>query len=498
MKKYIICLYALAAVCCASCSDWLDVRGENVQKENDQFGNYKGFRDALTGCYITLADNDIYGQALTMTHIETLANLWYCPDSYENDAPGRYALHTHNYSDENTFDIIEAIYAKLFNVIAQANLIMKHVEEDGNVIPSAKTRSVIAGEAYAIRAFCQFDVLRLFGQLPEGATKQVMLPYSEITDISSQPAYYGYADYVKKLEADLNQAVSLLKENDPIFEYTFSELNQSSASLNDTYFYYRQSRMNYWAVRALQARFYLYIGDTATAHTIAMEIINAKDSNGNPVIALSGTTDFPTCHTCASECLFYLSKFDVKSSSNSVLLGSADVTTQISSSVFVINVSMRDGMYAEYASKASHNRYKNLWGDMFLQDRYGQKEYISLKKYTHADDANDLMIKHQIIPLLRMSEIYLIAIETSDNLDEVNSLYTTYMESCDMTIFDLFTSVEQMREWIIREYHRKFYGEGQMFYTYKRLGANSMIRGEQEVTESEYILPLPSTEYNPN
>ena len=55
-----------------------------------------------------------------------------------------------------------------------------------------------------------------------------------------------------------------------------------------------------------------------------------------------------------------------------------------------------------------------------------------------------------------------------------------------------------MKEWIIREYHREFYGEGQMFYTYKRLGANSMIRGEQEVTESEYILPLPSTEYNPN
>lgn len=38
-----------------SCDDWLDVRGENISKEDDQFENYKGFRDALTGCYNTIS-----------------------------------------------------------------------------------------------------------------------------------------------------------------------------------------------------------------------------------------------------------------------------------------------------------------------------------------------------------------------------------------------------------------------------------------------------------
>ncbi|MBQ4147703.1 MAG: hypothetical protein II593_06970, partial [Prevotella sp.] len=61
----------------SSCDDWLDVRGENIQKEQDQYESYKGFRDALTGCYMTMGDQSIYGLKMTMTDIENLASLWY-------------------------------------------------------------------------------------------------------------------------------------------------------------------------------------------------------------------------------------------------------------------------------------------------------------------------------------------------------------------------------------------------------------------------------------
>ena len=42
-----------------SCDDMLDIRGENIQKEQDQFETYKGFRDALTGCYMQMGSTDI-------------------------------------------------------------------------------------------------------------------------------------------------------------------------------------------------------------------------------------------------------------------------------------------------------------------------------------------------------------------------------------------------------------------------------------------------------
>ena len=59
-KKYILFLFATLALT-TSCDDWLDVRGENIQKEKDQYESYKGFRDALTGCYMEMANTDAYG-----------------------------------------------------------------------------------------------------------------------------------------------------------------------------------------------------------------------------------------------------------------------------------------------------------------------------------------------------------------------------------------------------------------------------------------------------
>ena len=55
--------------------------------------------------------------------------------------------------------------------------------------------------------------------------------------------------------------------------------------------YYRQSRMNYWAVKAIQARMYLYLGKKDKAYTLAKEIIEAKGADGELVMTMSGETD---------------------------------------------------------------------------------------------------------------------------------------------------------------------------------------------------------------
>ncbi len=52
-KLYLV--FGMALIFCLSgCNDWLDVRQETEQKEEEQFATYKGFCDALTGCYMTL------------------------------------------------------------------------------------------------------------------------------------------------------------------------------------------------------------------------------------------------------------------------------------------------------------------------------------------------------------------------------------------------------------------------------------------------------------
>lgn len=343
--KYIYLFAFILTVLCQSCDDWLDVRGENIKKETDQFDNYKGFRDALTGCYMQMASTDAYGERLTMTDIEDLADLWYC-SNYETQKPTSYYLHHHDYTNDHARSAVESIYQQLFTTIASANVVIKNVNEKGGKISDRQKRDMILGEAYAIRAYCQLDVLRLFGACPtDGATSTVKLPYSFTTSIKDMPAYYGFSDYVKLLDQDLNRADSLLKGCDPILTNTFEELNSPEIDVDDDYTYYRQARLNYWAVKALKARESLYLGRKNEAHTLALEVINAKGADGNALLTLSGIRDLANgYHALPSECLFYLSKFDVNTYANKVLLGGND--GQVTSDSYCITGNMLQDLYS--------------------------------------------------------------------------------------------------------------------------------------------------------
>jgi hypothetical protein len=94
--------------------------------------------------------------------------------------------------------------------------------------------------------------------------------------------------------------------------------------------------------------------------------------------------------------------------------------------------------------------------------------------------------------------MYLIVMETSNDLAEVNSLYNDYMVEHNVGTSQPFTSLADVRKWIENEYRREFYGEGQMFFTYKRLGETSIKWLDTLATEATYVLPLPETEYDPD
>ena len=212
---------------------------------------------------------------------------------------------------------------------------------------------------------------------------------------------------------------------------------------------------------------------------------------------LSGLSDMPNkYYGLPSESLFCLSKYNLKESANAYLLGGENGITAYETS-YVLTESRLADLYASVSySTGSHNRYNNWWNRTVKNN----SAVISpaLKKYWYTDDATNLMLKHQIIPMLRMSEIYLIAIETATDLTTANSLYAEYMRACAVTNAPTFTSLEEIKEEVINEYRREFFGEGQMFYTYKRNFVTKMLWNNNDVTEENYIVPLPLTEYNPN
>ena len=229
-----------------------------------------------------------------------------------------------------------------------------------------------------------------------------------------------------------------------------------------------------------------------------MEIIKAKGADGNALITLSGATDLTNGYNgLPSECLFYLSKFDVNTYANNVLIGG--LTMQAREFTVFITSQMLTDLYASIpGSTASHNRYLNWWNRQ-TKTPSGQV-CPAIKKYWYDEakaNADYLTTKYQIIPMLRLSEVYLIAIETSESLSEIQSLYDTYMSACQYTLYEPFASVEAAHQEVINEYRREFFAEGQMFYVYKRTGATKMKWNDEDtMTEDSYILPLPSSEYD--
>lgn len=484
MKNKILYLTLLLAGMLASCNDWLDVKPKTQVDAEEMFNQEEGFKDALTACYIKLKGRDLYGDKMTMSTVEYLAQHW---DLNTSNFKEEIKLKGFDFDTDYAKNSVIAIYQGLYNTIAQTNILLENLEKKGDIILNPDVRALIEGEALAIRAFCHLDLLRLFGQVPQNATIKVNLTYAkEVTHENMM--LYGFDDYVQLILADLDAAENLMKDRDPLFEYTYAKLSEmKKVELEDSFLGYRRFRFNYYAVQALKARLYMYVGDKPKAYTAAKALIDAKDATGQPVLSLAGTEDFKRkFFALPSECFLALSNQKlsdyVKELMNTDVL--RETTNRLKRDIFVGQ------------SEADNNRYIYLW-DTDKKDSQGAVRPVLLK-YQQLQDGeslneNEKVTKKQIIPLLRMSEIYLIAMESAPSLSEANILYQEYMRARNVSVGEL--SASALQEEIIREYRREFYAEGQMFYTYKRLGSKQMLwKTDREIMESDYIVPLPSSE----
>ena len=97
------------------------------------------------------------------------------------------------------------------------------------------------------------------------------------------------------------------------------------------------------------------------------------------------------------------------------------------------------------------------------------------------------------IPLVRLYEMYLIAIECSDNSAVyqplINQLLTARSISLDMDN----AGVDQKNQFVSMEYHKEFYGEGQAFYQYKRRNDEMIMWSNTPGSTSVYVLPVPKS-----
>lgn len=475
MKKYLIYICVLAGML-TSCGKFLDRQPKTQVDAQFMFETEQGFMDALMECYAKMSSRNIYGEHLTMTTIELMAQHW---EVSAANMSTQLELKNLDYTSETYTNIIEGMYSSLYAIVVQANDVIGHLDETGNVIKDEDTRKIIEGEAHALRALAHFDVLRLFGDMPKGGTKKVNLAYAEVVTKDDIPAV-GYDTFVEKLLADLDLAEELMTGIDPV-------LYGADDEMPSNFLQFRSFRMNLMAVKALKARVYLYLGETTLANQYANEVIGTTNNDGTEYMTLSGISDAKNkYYSMPSETIFKVSNRSLGSYEESLMINNA----------YRLTISTYNDMFGSYLT--NDIRSNLVWS----QTESSSESFAVIRKYKQSDldEDDDTAIQNtQVLPILRLAEMYLIAIETAPTLEEANSLYSTFMLSRNVVAPIEITEANKY-DTIKDEYRREFFAEGQLFFFYKRHFAPMMDYGYRanSLTEKEYMLPLPASEISYN
>ena len=452
MKRIIYYILSGCLLLGTGCSNWLDVKPSTRVEQEEMFSTEDGFKNTLTGVYIKLKSNSLYGKTLTMELTEYLAQHW---KSNASELSGY--ISAYDYENSNVQSIIDGVYTDFYNAIVNVNNLLDFVD---NGVLSEDMYKLIKGEALGLRAFCHLDLLRLYGPIPGKQTDKKILSYAREVSRQNMPVN-TWAEYIAFLEKDLNEAETLLEEVE-------------KKGIDDDDFTYRQNRMNYWAVMAVKARFYLWIQNKEKAAEYANKVIDRVGEQ----FKLSQPENFTNKdYIASSEHLFSVHVYDLEDITETFIYRSGGVEQTKS-----LIVELFEGDVTDVRGDGK------LWQQ--LQGGTTGNRYVLMKyKQSEAQVAT-----REQIPLVRLYEMYLIAIECSDNSAVyqplINQLLTARSISLDMDN----AGVDQKNQFVSMEYHKEFYGEGQAFYQYKRRNDEMIMWSNTPGSTSVYVLPVPKSE----
>ena len=263
----------------------------------------------------------------------------------------------------------------------------------------------------------------------------------------------------------------------------------------------RGYRLNYYAVTAILARVYLYAGMNDEAYAEAKKLIDEEEK---------------TKYFAADESYYASDNFkngNMKMYDNIIFaLYSPTELVDWDSEInhLTDGKSESDQNYLSWSSKMLDAVYGIEKENDFrfkyqLESKYYGYNYRTLKYYKQVESTEYGKANNQIIPMIRMSEVYYIAAEaiyTEGDLlkiAEAKSYLEKVKKGRGIKTVD-YSSVSSKNDFvnmIVNDARREFFGEGQTLYMFKRL--NKVLTcdsGEIPMTEEYVVLPLPDSESN--
>lgn len=493
-----ICCAALLLGAMSSCSDWLDVKMEDNVMENTLFSTNEGYQVALNGVYLSLVD--LYANNLTAGAIDVMAQYYNVTENNNHT----YKVYAGYKFDDTQFESFrDNVWTKAYELIANTNVILEHCAEEGNALKKEHA-PIVKGEALALRALLHFEMLRLFGPVYNAENASVKcIPYNLSSSKDIQPLLPA-SEVMDYIITDLTEAASLMKTADPIVTEGIRNEEQNDNGLGNDFLNYRNLRLNYYAVQALLARAYAWKGDMAKAYSICKnDIIDKITTDDVEVfpwvtesqIRVEGKPDY----VFSSEVMFAL--YNTKRTSVFSSLFSPSLNAKSSRLTFV-GSSFSDSKYTFFYDDENDWR-REMWGvteSKPTEDDTEVETSLYLLKFADFEQgttASSTDLYRYMMPLVRLSEVYLLAAEGAPSREEGIGYINTLRKhrSCR----DIADNGEEMVQLVLNEFAREVIGEGQLFYFYKRhamenIPSGTAINATFGMTLSNYVLPLPPSE----
>lgn len=472
-------MLAFSLLFAVSCDNWLDVKPYDKISQDELMSSQEGFMKLLNGIYIELNSDMLYGGALSVEMIEIMGGAYVI--GTDNSVWGNYSdLASYDYGTEYWRARMNETWNKAYSLILNCNLLLENLETAG-VAFTGENYKIIKGEALALRAMLHFDMLRLFGPVYSRNPQLPAIPYYKKYSVTPN-AVLPASEVAAEIMHDLLEARILLA-SDPI--RTSGTMTDAPSDGTSTFMYYRNLRLNYYAVTALLARASLYFGENEAAYGYSTEVIKAAQEGVFPFVdkgLVTGSPDDPD-RIFSSEVIFALSH-----SQRNTLFKDYFDPSRIPNYVFRMDNDLMSSIVFGGGAATGGNqddyRYRVNWVAT------GANRY--LYKYSDMNDTGN--IRNTMIPMIRLGEMYLIAAETHSS-DLSTGLAYVNMLRRNRGVGNL---QELTRETLQYEYIRELYAEGQLFFMYKRmfspiLFSVSSSRNPQP-SDAVFTVPLPDSE----
>lgn len=462
-----------------SCDSWLEVKPYDKISEGELQKSEEGYQKMLNGIYIDLNSDALYGQSLSVEMIEVMGGAYAI--GTDNSVWGNYKdLSNYQYGTEYWRNRLDQTWNKAYALILNCNKILENIDQNQDLFTGGNYYAV-KGEALALRAMLHFDMLRLFGPVYAKDSDKKAIPYYNKQTNNPEPILTA-KEVAEKVVADLEEARILLA-NDPV--KTEGTLMSGSQDGTSNFMRYRALRLNYYAVEALLARVNLYMGNKTEAFKYATDVIKTADQGIFPFVDKSLVIGSPADpdRIFSSEVLFALTN-----TSRSKIHKNFYDPSRLPNYVFRMDDNLMSNIV--YGGAATTGGYQDDYRYRANWIATGSNRYF----YKYSDMVANGSIQNTMIPMIRLGEMFLIAAESqSDNL--ANGVQYVNALRRNRGVANLQTLTPDLLKY---EYIRELYGEGQLFYLYKRLNSDiitsSNANKNPKASDLIFVVPLPDSE----